>query len=66
MYYEGKGVPEDNVQAHKWYNLAASRSKEKVHDQSVQYRNFIEKQMTPAQVAEAKRLAREWKPKPPL
>ena len=26
MYYNGKGVPQDYVLAHKWSNLAASRS----------------------------------------
>ena len=26
MYYLGDGVPQDYVQAHKWYNLAASKS----------------------------------------
>ena len=25
MYYTGRGVPQDYVQAHVWYNLAASR-----------------------------------------
>ena len=25
MYYHGRGVPQDYVQAHKWLNLAASR-----------------------------------------
>ena len=24
MYEKGEGVPQDYVQAHKWYNLAAS------------------------------------------
>ena len=25
MYYEGRGVPQDYVQAHKWFNLAAAQ-----------------------------------------
>ncbi len=25
MYKNGQGVPQDHVQAHMWYNLAASR-----------------------------------------
>ena len=26
MYYNGRGVPQDYVQAHMWWNLAASRT----------------------------------------
>jgi uncharacterized protein len=66
MYNVGKGVPQDYVQAHKWYNLAASRlpaSEAKNRDMAVKYRDGIAAKMTPAQIAEAQRLAREWKPK---
>ncbi len=67
-YYEiGKGVPKDIVQAHKWYNLSASRFKElgnfAAHSLRIHILNSLEKSMTPAQIAEAKKLAREWKPK---
>jgi len=63
MYGKGKGVPQDYVQSHKWSNLSASRSQGKGHEESVHNRDLVEKRMTPAQVAEAQRLAREWKPK---
>jgi uncharacterized protein len=59
MYHEGKGVPQDYVQAHKWYNLGAANG-EKL---GVEARDILAKQMTPAQIAEAQHLAREWKPK---
>ena len=62
MYYEGKGVPQDYVQAHKWSNLSASHQG-KHQDIASGYRKIIEEKMTPAQVAEAQKLAREWKPK---
>lgn len=63
MYGNSKGVPKDYVQAHKWFSLTASRSQGQDHEHSVKNRDVIEKRMTPAQVAEAQKLAREWKPK---
>jgi len=63
MYLNGEGVPQDYVQAHKWFNLSASRSQGKDHDNAVDSRNVTEKKMTPAQVAEAQKLAFELKPK---
>jgi hypothetical protein len=53
-------VPQDYVQAHKWFNLSAFGG----HERSVLNRNAVEKRMTPDQIAEAKKLFREWKPKP--
>ncbi len=47
-----------------WYNLAASRHRRgAARDESAKNRNIVAKRMTPAQMAEAQRLAREWKPK---
>jgi TPR repeat protein len=65
IYEDGQGVPQDFVQAHKWYNLAAARSppsKTELRVMSVRARDRIAGKMTPAQLAEAQRLAREWKP----
>jgi TPR repeat protein len=59
MYDEGWGAPQDYVLAHMWFNLAAASG-----DQySAKARDKVAKQMTPAQIAEAQKLAREWKPK---
>ncbi len=64
MYFFGQGVSKDYVQAYMWYDLAASRSPPgKVRDTAVKNRDFVAKKMTPAQKAEAKKLAREWRPK---
>lgn len=67
MYRDGKGVPQDYVEAHKWYNLAAanytSASQTKYRDDAVKNRDALARKMTLAQIAEAQRLAREWKPK---
>ena len=59
MYDNGQGVAQDYVQAHMWFDLAASRF---VGD-AVKDRDRAAATMTPAQVAEAQRLAREWQPK---
>ncbi len=63
-YGQGKGVPQNYVQAHKWFNLAAANlCPGEDRDRAIKNRDFFERKMTPAQVAEAQRLAREWKPK---
>ncbi len=59
MYTRGLGVPRDYVRAHMWLSLAAAKG----HPKSAKLRDAVAKRMTPAQLAEAKRLAREWKPK---
>ncbi len=61
MYRDGHGVPRDYVQAHMWLSLAASRLPPgSDRDTAVKNRDIIAKLMTPAQIAEAQRLAREW------
>ena len=64
MYLMGQGVPQDYVQAHMWFNLAAARySEAKDQDRAAKARDFVASKMTPEQLAEAQRQAREWKPK---
>jgi hypothetical protein len=69
--YQGKIAHEpltgvDYVMAHMWYNLAASRlAPGAERDQAVKDRDFIAQyRLTPQQLAEAQRLAREWSPSP--
>jgi hypothetical protein len=59
MHYSGKGIPQDYVVAHMWLNLAAARG----NANALRNRDIAAKKMTSAQIAEAQRLAREWKPK---
>jgi TPR repeat protein len=59
MYAEGRGVPQDYVQAHKWYNLGATAGNE----DAIKNRDIVAGKMTPAQIAEAQKLASAWKPK---
>ena len=61
MYEEGRGVLQDSIQAHKWYNLAAAKGEQK----AAESRDALANKMTPAQIAEAQKRAREWKPKTP-
>ena len=67
MYATGQGVPQDYVEAHKWLNLAAARAPDKVtRDTATHNRGVIASKMTADQVSEAQKLAREWKPAPPM
>lgn len=66
MYGTGQGVPQDSVLAYMWLSLAASRfsaSEGEKRGMAVLNGEIIASKMTPAQIAEAERLAREWKPK---
>jgi len=64
VYEEGRGVSQDYVLAHMWLNLAASKLTGDLGRIAVESRDMVAKKMTAAQVAEAQRLAREWKPTP--
>ena len=59
MYYHGQGVPQDYVQAHMWWNLAVSQGSENATSNC----DKTARKVTPAQIAEAEKLAREWRPK---
>jgi TPR repeat protein len=66
MYFTGRGVLQDYVEAHMWLNLAASRfstAEIRNRDQAIRDRDHVAAKMTPAQIAEAQKLAREWRPK---
>ena len=55
MYGEGKGVVQDYTRAHMWFNLAAVTG----DSVSVKNRDIVAKRMTPQQISEAQKLARE-------
>jgi uncharacterized protein len=55
----GEGVPRDLIQAHMWFALAAMQG----DSDGRKNRDLLAKKMTPAHIANAQRLAREWKPK---
>ena len=59
LHLQGLGVLQDYVQAHKWFNLAASRGE----PEAVQARDELAAKMTPEERAEARKLARVWRPR---
>jgi uncharacterized protein len=66
MYRDGQGVLQDNLFAHMWFNLAASlasASQKEYREQAVTERDAIATKLPPAQITDAQRMAREWKPK---
>lgn len=56
LYLNGEGVPQDYALGHMWFNLAAAQG----DTYAAQLRDSIAAKMTPRQIAEAQRLAREW------
>ena len=64
MYALGRGVPQDYVAAHMWLNLAAAQSSGEDRDLYMKRRAEVAELMTPEQIAEAQRRAREWTPTP--
>ncbi len=65
MYSNGQGVVRGYVQTHKWSNLAMANSTGEAYEDAAGNRSFVEEKMTPQQVAEAQRLAREWQVRQP-
>jgi hypothetical protein len=55
-YSLGRGVSKSNVLAHMWFNLAALRG----CVSAKQYRHEVALEMSPAEIAEAQRQARNW------
>ncbi len=65
-YRDGRGVPRDYVHAHLWFHLAAESypvSDDRNRHIEVLNRDALAVKMTPEQITEAGRLAREWKQK---
>lgn len=66
-YKDGLGVPQDYVQAHMWFNLAAANAstsgpEKDLRDIASSERQTLSQLMSREQIAEAQRLAREWRP----
>jgi len=55
----GKNVAKNFVLAHMWFNVASRRG----DANGVENRDTVAERMTPQQIAEAQKLAAEWKPK---
>jgi len=55
-YSIGIDVEADMVIAHKWFNLAAVAGDDRAKD----YRQEISRELSPEEIIEAQKLAREW------
>jgi TPR repeat protein len=62
LYDNGRGVPRDLVQAHKWMNLSASLSTGEEREHRVRMRDIIGVKMSYQQIAQARDLALTWRP----
>lgn len=56
MYTGGLGIAQDYVQAHKWFNLSGAQG----NKEAIKARDELAERMTPEQIAEAQKLARQW------
>jgi TPR repeat protein len=66
FYAKGEAGEPDNVSAHMWFNLAATHFPPSDTDDrtaAVRNRDLAAEKMTPAQIAQAQKRAREWRPK---
>jgi hypothetical protein len=61
-YSAGAGVAVDLIEAHKWFNIAASRG----HGDAARLRREIAEQMADAEIGCAQRAARAWLKEHPL
>ena len=57
IYAKGLGVPQDYVRAHMWFSLSAAQGEQ----MAVKTLEMAERMMTPTQITEAQKLARDWK-----
>ena len=58
MYRLGKGVSQSYVMAYMWFDISASSGNANAKD----LRRAVASNMSPAEIAEAKRLSAEWRP----
>jgi len=60
LYEQGLGIPQNFIEAHRWYNLAASQG----HAEARTARDKLGVRLTPEQLGEAQRLASETRAQP--
>jgi TPR repeat protein len=69
-YADGDGGEKDNVQAYKWYDIAAAIHGAEIdklppgtkedNQQEINYREGVARKLTPDQITDAQKLAHEW------
>ena len=60
MYANGRGVPQDDVEAYKWFNLATAYADASTRETSAKQRDIVAESLTPEQRDEGQKLSREW------
>jgi TPR repeat protein len=58
MYRLGKGVPQNYILAYMWFDISARGGNANAKD----LRRVVAGDMSPAEIAEAKRMSAEWRP----
>jgi hypothetical protein len=62
MYVEGRGISQNYVQAHMWFDLSASQSVGKTREETIKNKNLVAKKMTEKEIERAQQLVRNWTP----
>ena len=65
LYDKGHGVHHDFIQAYKWLNLAAARSRGRERDAYLRFRDAVASKMSRDEIVVGERLARNWAPSLP-
>ena len=60
MYGTGEGVPQDDVEAYKWLNLAAIYADAEQRERFAERRDLAAARLTPEQRAEGQKRVSEW------
>jgi hypothetical protein len=63
MYRDGQRVLQDDVEAYRWMSLATAGLTGENQTTTAEARDRVAKLMTPVQIAEAQKLAGEWRSK---
>jgi len=66
MYANGEGVDQDYKRAYVCLNIAASSLEGERRDSTVSYRDAEAAFLTPMDLADAQRIARDWTPGTPI
>ena len=65
LYGNGHGVEKDYVEAYRWFELTATRNPGndfETRENAARNRDMLAARMTPAEIAEAQKRAKAWKP----
>lgn len=66
LYDKGHGVHQDYIQAYKWLNLAAARSRGRERDAYMRFRDAVASKMSRDEIVVGQRLALGWTPGVPV